>query len=509
MKKRNLTTSQVAMLMAILAIGSKVLGFIRELVLAYFFGAGYVVDAYEMGMSIPITLLNGIVIATSTSYMPLLAVKYKLGGVEKANIFTSKVINSLLVIILSITLVAFLFSKSLIVVFAPGFNSEKASLTAFYMRVAFFAVMINAIIYILQAYLEYNEVFHPQILVGYLQNLVIISFTFLAAFFHYHLLIFGMAFGYLANCIGFYLLAKNKGFEYKRDLHIRGTLSEIINIALPVFIGQTIGEINSFVDKVLASNLNEGSISALKYSSTVLNMVIYFVVTILITIIYPKLNKAFSLGRFDDIERIFNKGISILLIVAIPVTIGAVIYCEDLISVIYERGAFDSSATRLAAVAFGCYSIGLPFCAIRQLMLKAFYSLHEMKIPMVSSIIAFFVNLILDLSLVNYIGVAGLAISTSVAESVAAGIMYFFYKRKYEEIKINMSISKVLCVLLVSAISIGTGRMIYILLSDMTVLIIRLLIAVIVSIATYVILLAIVKFEEVTAIRELISGIKK
>ena len=109
--------------------------------------------------------------------------------------------------------------------------------------------------------------------------------------------------------------------------------------------------INQFVDKTLASRLVEGSISALNYASLLNNVIIDITITILATIIYPKLTQANSLKQYDRFNELVYKGFNVVVIIS-PFSLGAMVYSNQVVQIIYERGAFDITATAMTSSAF-------------------------------------------------------------------------------------------------------------------------------------------------------------
>lgn len=513
MKNKAITTTQTAAIMAILTVGSKILGFVREMVLANYFGAGLVTDAYVMGQSIPNTLMAAIITAAGTSYMPILAGRFELGGEREANKFTSQLLNALFTITAAFFVLALIFSRPLVSVFAPGYSGEKAVLTIYYMRIAFISLFFHAGITIFEAYLQYRGVFNKQTVVGYLQNISIIVFIIVAAVTDFHLLIFGVVIGFGLRFIFDYLLVKKNGFCYSPDFHMSSTISEVIQLALPVFIGGYVSEINTFVDKMLASDLPEGSVSALNYGSTIINVILAFVVTILITLIYPRLNKAFAVGDMQSISKLSERGIVLLSLVAVPCALGAMLYSRDIIYIIYMRGAFTEAAAAMASVALLFYAIRIPFYAINQLIIKVFYSLHDMKTPVLCSVVSLAVNVGLNLILVKRIGLAGLAIATSFAEMVNVTLQYFAFRRKHVDIVLLKSKRKLLLIVVFSVVAVGVSYLVYLALGlagfvaggSWISMLVRFGLSALVAVLAYLALLYAGKFEELSLIKDLVK----
>ena len=503
MKKFNLTTTQTAFIMAILTVGSKILGFVREMVLANYFGAGLITDAYVMGQSIPNTLMAAIITAAGTSYMPILAGRFELGGSKVANKFTSQLLNALFSITAVFFVLALLFSKPLVSVFAPGYEAEKAALTIYYMRIAFVSLFFHAGITIFEAYLQYRGIFNKQTLVGYLQNISIIIFIIVAAVVDYHLLILGVVIGFGLRFVFDYLLVRKNGFEYSPDFHMTSTIKEVIELALPVFIGGYVSEINTFVDKMLASDLPEGSVSALNYASTIINVILAFVVTIFVTLVYPRLNKAFAVGDLESISRLSERGINLLSLIAVPCALGAMVYAKDVIHIIYMRGAFTAAAAEMASIALLFYAIRIPFYAINQLIIKVFYSLHDMKTPVMCSVVSLAVNVSLNLILVKRIGLAGLAIATSFAELVNVTLQYLAFRKKHADIVLLKSKRKLLLIVLFSVAAVGLSYLVYVACSGIGSVLIRFGVSAVSAVLIYLALLFIGKFEELALIKDL------
>lgn len=505
MKKIALTTTQTALIMAILTVGSKILGFVREMVLANYFGAGMITDAYVMGQSIPNTLMAAIITAVGTSYMPILAGRFELGGVKEANKFTSQLLNALFSITAVFFVLALVFSKPLVSVFAPGYEADKAALTIYYMRIAFISLFFHAGITIFEAYLQYRGVFNKQTLIGYLQNISIIVFIIVAALVDYHLLVLGVVVGFGLRFIFDYLLVRSNGFTYDADFRMTATIKEVIELALPVFIGGYVSEINTFVDKMLASDLPEGSVSALNYASTIINVILAFVVTIFVTLVYPRLNKAFATRDFAHISSLSERGINLLSLVAIPCALGAMLYAKDVVHIIYMRGAFTEAAALMASTALLFYAIRIPFYAINQLIIKVFYSMHDMKTPVLCSVVSLVVNVSLNLILVKRIGLAGLAIATSVAEIVNVTLQYFSFRKRHADIVLLRSKRKILLIVLFSVIAIGASYGIYMVLASVGAVIVRFGVSAIFAVLVYLALLYAFKFEELSLIKDLVK----
>ena len=207
---KKLSTARLALFMAVLTAVSKALGFVREMVLANYYGAGMVTDAYVMAQSIPTSLLGALISAVATSYMPAFSRIAELEGDEKAYRFTSKLINLQFSIIAIVVAVGCVLARPLVRIFAPGFSAETAELTAFYLRFAFFVLFFTVLTYVFGALLNYKGIFLPQILYGIADNLVLIAVVMISAKTDRRLLIAAPLAGAAIMGIPHFLKAKRK-----------------------------------------------------------------------------------------------------------------------------------------------------------------------------------------------------------------------------------------------------------------------------------------------------------
>lgn len=447
--------------MAILTLISKLLGFAREMVMAGFFGTSYIVDAYVMSTAIPGIIFTGIYASVATSYMPLLSERLEKGDAKAANLFTSHIINLFFIISVAASLLGLLFSDLIVDIFAGGFPDETAGLTSFFVKVTFSYIFFSSAAAILESYLQYNNIFLSPIIIGYTQNIIVIGVIILGSLFNYYFLPFGLLIAYVVRFILFEILSKKRGMHYSFSFQNKETIKIILPLAIPVFIGTSISQISVFVDKALASGLTEGSVAALNYASLLNGMIMTLSISIMTTIIYPRLTKAVSLedhARFNDIA---VTGFNLALMIALPFSLGAMLYSGQVVQIVYERGAFDPAATALTGSAYLYYSAGLLFMALNDMLIRIYYSLRNMKGPMIFGGISVIIDIILNLILVRFMAHNGLALATSIAALCNTVFLFCGLKYKYPEIKIVESKVKLVKIVTAAVISVGATYLVY------------------------------------------------
>ncbi|MCQ2566135.1 MAG: murein biosynthesis integral membrane protein MurJ [Clostridia bacterium] len=504
--KFKLTTAQTAIIMAILTVGGKVLGFLREMILANYYGTGAVTDAYVMAQSIANAILAGAISAAATSYMPTFSAKVEKDGMREGDLFTSRLINLLVLVSGSVFILGSVFSKSLVRLLANGFEGEAASLTAFYLKGAFFAIVFNAIVVILEAYLQYGGIFLPQLVLGYVQNISIIIVTVISSRGSSKLLILGLVIGWGFRAIGLMALSGKRGFKYSADFAVTDAVKEAAVLALPVFIGGSVNQINTLVDKTLASGLDGGSVSALNYGNLIVGVISAMTVTVMVTMLYPRMNQAFTLGDYDRIGSIAERSINLIVLITVPCTFGCMLFAKPAIRLIYERGAFGEGSTELTSAAFFYYALGLTFIAIAQIITKLFYSMHNTKTAVKCSVISMVLNVVLNLILVKVMGHAGLALATSIAQFCNAGLLYYVFRCRYPKISLVKSPKKIILTVIFSAVSVGGAFFAYKLMERMALSqLVSLGTAVILAVAVFFILIKVAGFDELKIVESLLK----
>jgi putative peptidoglycan lipid II flippase len=201
-------------------------------------------------------------------------------------------------------------------------------------------------------------------------------------------------------------------------------------LVLPVLIGSAVQQINTVIDKTLASSLVEGSISALTYASRINDLIISVFVMAITTVIFPMLSKAFSQDDEVQVRKIMGEGINIILIITVPATIGILILAKPMVRIFFQRGAFSEVATQMTSSALIFYSLGLVGSSLRLMLNKVYYSFQDTKTPMINGAIAVGLNIVLNLILIRYMAHAGLALATSISATFTTLLLFLDLRKK-------------------------------------------------------------------------------
>lgn len=510
----NIATNTIIIMIATMI--SKGLGFFRELCLGSAYGASAYTDAYIISLNIPVVIFSSIALALGTSYIPLFCdVKERLG--EKQSIrFSNNIINIVVIACSIISIICIIFAKPIVSIFAMGFEGETLDLTIKFTRILMIGIIFIGVNDVIMPFLQVKGNFFIPGVLGVPYNIVIILSIFASLKYGIEILVYGTLFAIISKVLFQIPFAKKVGYKYELYINLKDEyLKKLITLVSPVFIGVAVNQINGLVDKTLASTLVEGSISALNYANKLNEFVLGLFITSICAVIYPMLSKFSSENNNEEFIDAIKKSINGVIILIIPVSIGAMVLSKPIVKLLFERNAFDAHATKMTAEALFFYAIGILGFGLRDVLSRVFYSIQDTKTPMVNGAMAMGINIVLNLILVKFFKHSGLALATSISSLVCIVLLFKSLHKKIGYFGQDR-IRTVLLKSLVSGIVMGVGSIVsYNLISPLLGVgfigqAISLIITVLISAVIYFIMIFLLKVQEVTDfILALKSKVKK
>ena len=410
---------------------SKVLGLGRELVLGTMYGASNYSDIYITTLNITQTLFTGIGATLITTFIPLYYENQELGGENRANKFANNIFNTVLICGIFVCLIGCIFAKPLVKVFAIGFDGNTLATAVKFTKVMIFGGIFIGINNIVTALLQIKGNFTIPGISSLPFNLVIIISIILSVKLkNIYILPIGTLIAMASQVLFQYPFAHKEGYKYKlyidpRDVYVR----RMLILIAPIFIGVAVDQINTMVDRTLASTLVEGSISALNYANRLNGFVIGLFILSIGSVIYPVLSKlSLNDDKYKFMDTIVTSVNSVILL-TIPISVGAIVLATPIVKLIFQRGAFDERATVMTSTALVFYAIGIVGFGIREILNKVFYSLQDTKTPMINGIITVILNIVINLILVRIMGHGGLALATSIAAIICTILLIVSLKK--------------------------------------------------------------------------------
>lgn len=425
---KNLARTTIFMMLII--VFSKMLGFGREVVLASQFGASAQSDAYIVAMTIPTIIFTSIGSAISTTFIPLYSEIRENEGRKKSLKFTNNVFNMVTICCIIISIFGMVFTKFFVKIFAMGFEGQTLELAISFTRVLFPSIIFMGMSSVLIGFLQSRENFIVPEALGIPFNVLIISSIYLGAKFDVKYLLYGTLIAIASRYFFQLPFTSSKGLRYRPYLNFSDKhIKKMLALTVPVFIGISVNQINTLVDKTLASTLVEGSIAALNFANRLTQFVIGLFVVSISTVVYPMLSKLSIKNDRKQFKKTIVQSVNIISLLVVPMSVGAMVLSVPIVELLFKRGAFDASASLMTSQSLFYYSIGMIGFGMRQVLSRVFYSLQDTKTPMVTGAFAMLINIVMNLALVKFMAHSGLALATSIS-SIAGVILLFYFLRK-------------------------------------------------------------------------------
>lgn len=409
----------------------KILGFGRELILASIYGTSVYSDSYLIAMNIPTVIFSSIGAALSTTFIPLYFEVNNLNGEEKALRFANNVFNIVIIISIIMVTIGLVFTEPIVRMFAVGFEGETLKITIQFTRILIVGMLFIGLSNIMTAYLQINNSFNVPGMVSMPYNILIILSMIGSIWFGPHFMVWGTLLGIISQFLFQLPFAVKYSYKYQLYINIKDEYLKKMMILLgPVLIGVAVTQINVMIDKTLASTLSEGSISALNYANKLNEFVLGLFISSIAIVIYPMLSKLSSQENKTEIKKIITKSVNSIIILVLPISVGAIVLSKQIVSILFQRGAFDANATQMTSIALVMYSIGLIGFGLREILRRVFYSFKDTKTPVINGVLSMVINIVLNLILVKYMGHAGLALATSISSIICIFLLFISLNKK-------------------------------------------------------------------------------
>mgnify|MGYP000866754191 CR=1 FL=1 len=422
---------KTALLLMIITILSKLLGFGRDMILAYFYGASSISDAYLISLTIPSAIFGFIGAGITTGYIPMYSKIEKEYGVKEGNKYTNNLVNILILICTIIVAFGLLFTEPLVKLFASGFEGETLRIAIQFTKIGLVGIYFTGLISVFVGFLQLKGNYAVPALIGFPMNFFIIISIYLSTNMNVAVLAIGSTLGIAAQLLLLLPFAYKKGYRYRFIFDIKDKhMINMVYVALPVIIGVSVNQINVLVDRTIASSIAEGGISALNYANKMNGFIQGIFVLSISTAMYPMISKMAADKNMDGLKQSVSEAISGINLLVIPATIGAMIFAEPVVRLLFGRGAFDPEAIELTSSALFFYSIGMIGFGLRDVLSRAFYSLQDTKTPAINAAIAVVINIVLNIILSRFLGIGGLALATSISAVFCTGLLFVSLRKK-------------------------------------------------------------------------------
>ncbi|NPV88145.1 oligosaccharide flippase family protein [Coprothermobacteraceae bacterium] len=393
----NLSRKKSVILLTISTTWSKLFGFLREMITAYYFGAGVVKDAFSVSQAIPSRLGSSVYSAVNSSLLPYLIHLKEEEGEDAFWHAYSSVYRWLLAILIGFVCALLLFPSAFVAVMAPGFykDPQRLGLTIYLIRFTAVVFLLQVLSSMQVTLMQIFNNFLPQIVIQFTSSPAGVLVLAVAGLAHRAtptaLAISALASGIVMFSVAYFYAFPLKGrFGTAKiwDAHVVG----FVKFLTPVLTGELMVISYTLVDQLMASYLPVGNISALNYSSLLYNLPVTLFAVPIVNVMYPSLSSASAQNDLERLRHSFMNGFRMIWAIVLPAASGLAILSFPIVALVYMRGAFDLSAAQLVARTLLFYSLGVPFLALQVLLGVAFLSEKDNVTPLRARIVGLFLN---------------------------------------------------------------------------------------------------------------------
>jgi len=431
---------------------SRILGFARDMVIAYFFGTASTADAFFVAFRLPNLLRRLFAEGSFTvAFIPVFTESLALQGKEAALEIARSVLTALGLVLVLISFLGVLFAPAVIHVIAPGFTQDpgKLSLTVSLTRITFPYIFFIGLVAGCMGVLNSLRHFAAPALAPTLLNLSMIGSVIL---FHSSLEepVYALAWGVLIG--GLFQLLLQIPFMLRQRFSLvplfrfnNPALKRILYLMLPSALGAAVYQVSILVSTLLASLLPSGSVSYLYYADRVVQFPLGVFAIALGTASLPSMSRFAATGDMEGLINTFSHSLRLVLFIAVPSMAGLIVLRDPIVSVLFQRGAFDADASVRTSSTLLYYAVGLwAFSGVR-IVLSAFFSLQDTRTPVKVAILSLAANVLLSLVLMGPMRHNGLALATSLSSALNLGLLLALLRKKTGRLdgrKILVSLTK-------------------------------------------------------------------
>lgn len=424
-----------AFFLTIVNLISVLFSFLMEAVFAGCFGTSAQADAYTVAVQLPVTLFAVVTTAIQTVIIPIYS-RQLFQNQKTAAQFVSNFITVLSAFTLAVILLFEIFADALVYVFSPGLDAPTHALAVSLTRIVLPTMVLSELMTVNTGILHVHKSFVLPALTSNIRNVVFVVFVIsLYRTWGIYAAIWGNVVGILGETI-YSVCIRRRFYHYRFCFQPKDPeLKQAYGMMGPVFLGIGAAEINKVVDRAVASFLSTGSIVSLNYASKLSSTTSTLLISSVSTVIYPQMAAHAAKKDPDALAQTFQTALSFYILMIVPIMVGGSCLRNELVSVIFMRGAFQTDSVSAIAPLFACYLASLLFVSFRQVSSRLFYSLGDSKTPMRNSMIGIAMNIMLNLVLAKWIGALGLALATTVSMALISFLMLKDVRKRLPQVR--------------------------------------------------------------------------
>ena len=449
---------------------SRVTGFVRDMVLAYFMGASAMADAFVVAFKLP-NLFRSLFAegAFTSAFVPLFSQKLVSEGKKRSVFFAAQAMMILMVIVGLLVVLFELLMPYVVAVLAPGFHGDagKIELATQLCRITFPFLLLISIVSFQGGILNSLEKFAAPAAAPVILNLTMILSAFVLVPFMptaAHGFALGITIAGVLEMVWLHIFLRHNGVTLHPYLHL-GKIMRNLEIKTlfkriaPGVVGAGIYQINMAVDTILVSLAGSGAISWLYYANRLQQLPLGVVGAAISVALLPILSKYLKAGDIDNARTTQDKAMEYGLLLALPAAVMLIVLAQPIVAFLFKHGQFtinDAAQTSYAVIA---YSVGLPCYVMTKALMPNFFARGDTVTPVKYSFWVFITNLTFNIILMRFFGHVGIAMATTIAAFVSLGqYIVGLKKRGYWQFKKPLAVKMLKIATASIVMGIGAGE---------------------------------------------------
>ena len=409
---------------------SRILGYLRDILIAIFLGASIFADAFFVAFRLPNTFRRLFAEGTfNAAFIPSYT-SVKTENKEKGKKFADEVLSLLILILSFVVILAEIFTPQLVYLIAPGFieNNEKFNLAVQLTRITFPFLFFVSISSFYSGILNSNNKFAVAAAAPIILNIILILSLIVS---YFNNLDFSKQLSYGVTISGIiqlffliYFTRKYYNFSFVYKIKLSSKAKFFFKKLLPSILSSGVTQINILVGTIIAS-FEASAVSYLYYADRIYQINLALAGIAVGTVSLPVLSKAFKQKNISKISNIQNRSIELSLLLSIPASLGLIIASEQIVSALFGYGSFTKENINMTASALEYFGYGLPAFALIKILSNFFFARNNTKIPFYISTFIVLLNISISISFFNKIGFIIIPIATSFSTWI--GIVFYLF----------------------------------------------------------------------------------
>ena len=427
--KRNSILKTVFSVTGVIVL-AKFLGFFKQMLTASAFGATIETDLITLSQSFVGNTQYLLVQVLLSSFTSVYIHTRETDGENAAGRFYADTLKVFSLLVFAVCTLILFASGPLSHLLAPSYDAVQSGRLALYLRLFAPVLLLYTWIAILRAGLNAHDRFVPGELTSAFQSAI---FILCIALLTPHLGIWVLSVGFWTaavwNALFLFLLSRRQIVRSKGNPFRSAQVRSLLRMALPLLLGQGAIYANQMVDKILISGLEEGAVTAIHYSGVLSTLITTFI-TAFCAILFTRVVEHTAGGRHENAAKLTQTAAVLLTALFLPITLLSAYCAQDVVSIVYGRGAYGGEGIDMSAAGLRGYAVMFVPLAVRELYSRLCYAYQDSRRPMVNATVGIVCNIALSIALCPHYGIFGVALASSFSE-VISGILDIFSARRH------------------------------------------------------------------------------